>query len=225
MKKLFNVAKFEYLKTVKKASFWASTLFLPLFIGFVSFVSGYSSIDSMEKMENMETFSTIYVIDEAKILPDQMFVSPLKKVNTLEEVKSDIMSDSQKVLIKIPNNFLSDLKYEVYLKQEGDILRSANVPLIADSLIKNSAISTIQNEASKIILSGSTSSTTFSFDKDGVMKQEGFEQFVLPIVSLVVFFMAVFISSSFLLQSVSAEKENRMIETMLSIVDKKSLMF
>jgi len=225
MKKLFNVAKFEYLKTVKKPSFWASTLFLPIFIGFVSFVSGYSSIDSMEKMENMETFSTIYVVDEANILPDQIMVSPLKEVNTLEEVKSEIMNDSLKVLIKIPSNFLTDLKYEVYLKQEGDILRSANVPLIADSLIKNSAISTIQNEASKVILSGTTSSTTFSFDKDGVMKQEGFEQFVLPIVSLVVFFMAVFISSSFLLQSVSAEKENRMIETMLSIVDKKSLMF
>ncbi len=225
MRKSLNVAKFEYIKTVKKPSFWASTLFLPIFIGIVSFVSGYSSIDSLEKMENMETFSTIYLIDDSNIIPDQTIIAPLVEVNNLDEVKEELMNDSQKVLIKIPEDFLSTLKYEVYLKKKGDVLRSANVPLIADALIKNSAISTIQNDASKVILSGTTSSVTYSYDEDGILKEEGFEQFVLPIISLVVFFMAVFISSSFLLQSVSAEKENRMIETMLSIVDKKSLMF
>ncbi|MHC1716845.1 MAG: ABC transporter permease [Candidatus Dojkabacteria bacterium] len=224
MKKLFNVALFEYTKTVKKPSFWASTLFLPVFIALVTFISSYSSIDASKKIENMETFSKIYLIDDANVIQKEMIVEPLEAVKSIDEVKRSLMDDSKRVLIHFPENFLTDFHYDIYFKDKGDVLRSANTPLIADSLLKNSAISNIQNNTSKSILSNNFKSTTYSYDSEGQLKEEGLEKFVLPVLSLIVFFMAVFISSSFLLQSVSAEKENRMIETMLSIVDKKSLM-
>ncbi len=224
MKKFLTVAQFEYKKIVKKPSFWLSTLFLPVFIAFVSLISGYSSIDASKKIEEMQTFTKVYIIDEANVIPDEAIVEPLEKVYGLDEVKESLIADSKKVLISIPSTFFSDLKYNIYFSEEGDILRSANVPMIAESLFKNVAISTIQNDSSRAMLSGNFSSTIYSYSKNGDMREEGFEKYVLPIISLVVFFMAVFISSSYLLQSVSSEKENRMIETMLSIVDKKSLM-
>lgn len=224
MKKFLTVAQFEYKKIVKKPSFWLSTLFLPVFIAFISLISGYSSIDASKKIEEMQTFTKVYIIDEANVIPDEAIVEPLEKVYGLDEVKESLIVDSKKVLIFIPSTFFSDLKYNIYFSEEGDILRSANVPMIAESLFKNVAISTIQNDSSRAMLSGNFSSTIYSYSKNGDMREEGFEKYVLPIISLVVFFMAVFISSSYLLQSVSSEKENRMIETMLSIVDKKSLM-
>lgn len=224
MKKFLTVAQFEYKKIVKKPSFWLSTLFLPVFIAFISLISGYSSIDASKKIEEMQTFTKVYIIDEANVIPDEAIVEPLEKVYGLDEVKESLIADSKKVLIFIPSTFFSDLKYNIYFSEEGDILRSANVPMIAESLFKNVAISTIQNDSSRAMLSGNFSSTIYSYSKNGDMREEGFEKYVLPIISLVVFFMAVFISSSYLLQSVSSEKENRMIETMLSIVDKKSLM-
>lgn len=222
--KFFEVAKFEYRKIVRKPSFWVSTLFLPIFIGIVGFVSGYSSIDATKKMENMESFSKIYVVDQAGIIPEEMLVDRLEKVSSVDDVKGDLLSDSDKAAVVFPESFLNDLRYEIYFNKEGDILRGANLPLIVDSFVKSIAISTIQNDVSRVILSGQMQTTTYSIDAEGNVVQEGFEKFILPILSIVVFFMAVFISSSFLLQSVSAEKENRMIETMLSIVDKKSLM-
>ncbi len=224
MKKFLTVAQFEYKKIVKKPSFWLSTLFLPVFIAFISLISGYSSIDASKKIEEMQTFTKIYIIDEANVIPDGTIVEPLEEVYGLDEVKDSLMADSKKVLIYIPSTFFSNLKYDIYFSEEGDILRSANVPMIAESLFKGVAISTIQNDSSRAMLSGNFSSTIYSYNENGDVREEGFEKYVLPIISLVVFFMAVFISSSYLLQSVSSEKENRMIETMLSIVDKKSLM-
>jgi ABC-2 type transport system permease protein len=83
----------------------------------------------------------------------------------------------------------------------------------------------VSNPQVATVLNGAPASTIYTYNEQGQAVKEGLERFILPIISLVVFFMAVYISSSYLLQSVSAEKENRMIETMLSIVDKKSLMF
>ncbi|MDD3475043.1 MAG: ABC transporter permease [Candidatus Dojkabacteria bacterium] len=222
--KFFEIAKFEYKKIIKKPSFWASTLFLPIFIGIVGLVSGYSSMDAMKKMENMEIFSKIYIVDELDLIDTQNLGQNLFEIDNLDEVKDSLLEDSKSILIVIPDNFLESLRYEVYFSEEGDILRGANVALIVDSLLKNSAIQGIDNESSRILLTSQFNSTVFSITDDGKLQEEGLEKFVLPIISLVLFFVTVFISSSFLLQSVSAEKENRMIETMLSIVDKKSLM-
>ena len=51
------------------------------------------------------------------------------------------------------------------------------------------------------------------------------EAFILPILAVVIFFVLVITSSSYMLMSVSEEKENRMIETMLSIVTPRQMIW
>jgi hypothetical protein len=117
------------------------------------------------------------------------------------------------------------LSYELYYREDADFLGAANLPMIINALIKQSAFTKVSDPAVAYVLNSTPISTSYTYNSEGELVQEGFEKFIVPIASLLVFFMAVFISSAFLLQSVSAEKENRMIETILSIVDKKSLMF
>ena len=222
--KFLHVAQFEYTKIVKKPTFWISTLFLPIFIGIVSYISGYSSMDAAKKIEDMQTFNAIYIVDKADIVPTSIIVEPLASIESVEEVKESLIKDPKSAVILFPDTFLQNFEYQIYFSEKGDILRGANLPLIVDSILKNSAINTIDNEKSRLLLSNQFKSTAYSFDEDGNQIKEGLEKFILPVLSLVIFFLSVFISSSFLLQSVSAEKENRMIETMLSIIDKKSLM-
>lgn len=219
-----EVAKFEYLKIVKKRSFWASTLFLPIFMALIMFVSGWSSYESSKKMEEGLFLEAVYLVDNVDLILDEMIVEPIIKIESEESVKEELIKNSNVVLIVIPDNFLSTLKYEIYYREEGDLLRAANVPALMNSLIQGSAVEQVQNEKSKTILSGTVISQTYTLDSEGEISQQGFDKFVVPILSMIVFFTAVFISSSYLLQSVSNEKENRMIETMLSIIDKKSLM-
>jgi len=224
MNTIFEIAKFEYLKIVKTGSFWASTLFFPIFLVFVMGISSFSSYQASKKAEEGSNLSKVCILDEAGVIPENLLVQPLERVNSLKDVEQEIKNDSEKVLVHFPPDFFETLKYIVYQKESGDLMRTANMPIMMESLIKSSAIESIQDQRAKIILSGKISSETFNFQKNGEISKQGFDKYILPILSLMIFFVTVYISSSFLLQSVSAEKENRMIETMLSIVDKKSLM-
>ncbi|HPR91829.1 MAG TPA: ABC transporter permease [Candidatus Dojkabacteria bacterium] len=224
MGRIFEIAKFEYLKIIKTVSFWAATLFFPIFMALIMVISGFSSIQANKKAQEGSNLTKIYILDEVGIIPNNLISEPLEKITDIKLVENDVKEDSSKVIIHLPKDFLKSLKYKVYQKETGDLMRMANIPILMESLIKSSAIESIQDEKSKLLLSGKISSETFSYQDDGNVVKQGFDKYVLPILSMVVFFVTVYISSSYLLQSVSSEKENRMIETMLSIVDKKSLM-
>ena len=224
MTRIFEIAKFEYLKIIKTVSFWAATLFFPIFMALIMVISGFSSIQANKKAQEGSNLTKIYILDEVGIIPNNLISEPLEKITDIKLVENDVKEDSSKVVIHLPKDFLKSLKYKVYQKETGDLMRMANIPILMESLIKSSAIESIQDEKSKLLLSGKISSETFSYQDDGNVVKQGFDKYVLPILSMVVFFVTVYISSSYLLQSVSSEKENRMIETMLSIVDKKSLM-
>lgn len=224
MTRIFEIAKFEYLKIIKTVSFWAATLFFPIFMALIMVISGFSSIQANKKAQEGSNLTKIYILDEVGIIPNNLISEPLEKITDIKLVENDVKEDSSKVIIHLPKDFLKSLKYEVYQKETGDLMRMANIPILMESLIKSSAIESIKDERVKLLLSGKISSETFSYQDDGNVVKQGFDKYVLPILSMVVFFVTVYISSSYLLQSVSSEKENRMIETMLSIVDKKSLM-
>ena len=224
-KKFLTIAKFEFTKVVRKPSFWLSTLFLPVLIGVVSFISGYSSTKALEDMENIEQgFKSIYVVDNADVIDDNLIVPPLVSAESYDSVISDVQEDSKKALVYIPQTFTEDLKYEFIYKKEQNLLTGVNMTPAVNALIKQSMFVRVDDPLVLKLLVQEPSGEIKSFNEEGVLESEGFTQYILPIASVVVFFFAVFISTTFLLESVSAEKENRMIETMLSIVDKKSLM-
>lgn len=225
-KKSLTIAKFEFKNVVRKPTFWLATLFLPVLMGVISFVSGYASIEATKKMENLGgQFTQILVLDEYGIFPKEIFVEPIKEVEDYESALGEVREDKNKAFVYIPKSFGEYLKYDFIYQKDESILSGVTMVPVINSIIKQSIYSRIEDPLVVSLLAKEPSGEVKSFDKDGEIVAEGFGQYILPIASLVVFFLAVFISSTFLLESVSAEKENRMIETMLSIVDKKSLMF
>lgn len=220
-----EVAKFEFLKTVKKKSFWLATLFLPLFIGAIALISGLSSVDAAKKMEKPMSFSKVYIYDSENVVSNAFYVAPFEKVTSVDDAISVVKKDKTTALVKLSDTFYTDLKYDLYYRKDADFIGTASLPSVINAMIKQSAIAGITNTGVINILNGTPTNDSFTYDDNGKLAKEGYEKYILPVASIVVFFMAVYISSSFLLQSVSAEKENRMIETILSIVDKKSLMF
>lgn len=226
MKKYYKeVAKFEFLKVVKKKSFWLGTLFLPLLIGVIALISGLSSVDAAKQMEKPTSFTKIYVYDPINVINKSFLVEPYELTTNLDEAENVVRNDKTTALVELSDSFYSTLSYDLYYRKDADFIGTASLSSVVNVLIKQSAIVGISNEGVIKVLNGTPTSVNYTYDKSGNVTKEGLEKYILPIASLVIFFMAVYISSAFLLQSVSAEKENRMIETILSIVDKKSLMF
>lgn len=227
-KNFITVALFELKEVIRKPSFWLSTLFLPFLIGVISFVSGYASIEAAETFENIgDEISAVYVIDDAGVINESFYQGTLVSTERehYEEKVDEIKEDSSKILVSIGEDFRDSYEYEVIYNKGDKLLTGVTTAPVINSLIKQSVMVNIDDSWSQKVLSSEPKSTTMVFNKDGELVTEGIEQYILPIASLIVFFLTVFISSSFLLQSVSAEKENRMIETMLSIIDKRSLIF
>lgn len=223
---LFTIAKFEFIETIRKPSFWLATLFMPILIGVISYITGYANVEASKKLEN-ETgqFEKFLILDEVNVIDEKLIVDPLYKVTDYKKSIKEVKNDSKKVLINIPRDFFQKFEYEIFYKKEGDILGGVSTPSVINSLIKQSALLKVTDPTQLQLLTSQPKSKIMTYDKNGVLEEENFGQYIVPIASLAIFFISVFISSGFLLQSVSAEKENRMIETMLSIVDKKSLVF
>lgn len=196
---------------------------MPVLIGLIGLISGLSSENAAKKAEDPIGFSRIYIYDSKDILNDSLLVEPFEKTEDMDKVLKEVKNDSSIVLVKLSDNFTEDLGYELYYGEDPDFMGSASLPSVVNSLIKQSAALQISDQYVIKALNQTPSSVSYIYSDEGFVK-EGYEKYILPILSLVIFFLAVYISSSFLLQSVSAEKENRMIETILSIVDKKSLM-
>ena len=227
MKKNFmEIAKFEFLKVIRKKSFWIATLFIPVFIGLIAFISASSSLDANKQMEDPIGFSKIYVRDLEKVINEVLLVNPFERIESeeVEKAKKEVKKDNTIVLVVFSETFTSDMSYEIYYGRDSDFIGSAALPSVINAMIKQSATMKISDQSIATILNSSLSATTYVSNDEGNFVKEGYEKYLLPVISVLIFFLAVYISSSFLLQSVSAEKENRMIETILSMVDKKALM-
>lgn len=225
-RRLWIVSKFEFKEIVRKPSFWISTLFLPFLIGIISFVSGYASTEAVKTLESVNgNISALYIVDLQNIIDPSLIQPPLEIINDYDKALAEVKADKSKILVNIPAGFKDSYQYEIIYNKGDNLLTGVTTPPIINALIKQSEIKNIKDTWLVKVLTQDPKSTIKIFDKQGALVNDGVGQYVLPVISLVVFFLIVFISSSFLLQSVSAEKENRMIETMLSIVDKKSLIF
>jgi ABC-2 type transport system permease protein len=224
-KKFLTVAKFEFKQIVQKPSFWVTTLFLPILIGVISFISGYSSQDTVKQIEEMsQQFTKYIVVDDSNTFENEMIQSPFVQETDKEIAKAEVQKSEDVALFYFPENFLETNFYEIYYPKSDSLIAGANLQSVGSTFIKQTAIVKVTDPKTQQLLTISPSSKTYEYDPLEGFKSATITDYIMPIASLVLFFLFVFISSSFMLQSVSMEKENRMIETILSIVDKKSLM-
>ena len=67
----FAVFKFEFVRQIKKPSFWASIILFPLLIFGFSLIAFLVGKDSATNVEKYDENSTIAVVDEARLLPEE----------------------------------------------------------------------------------------------------------------------------------------------------------
>lgn len=223
MKKILIIAKREYLKVVKKPTFWFSTFALPAFIVVVSLISGLSASSVEEKISSqINSVNAIAVLDELNIVTN--LSSPFVKVSNLEDSIGQVQKGNFDALILVPQNLLESKKLEIYQKDIGVFLANRFNDL-AVNLIKESIINSIDNpiliEAYKLNYNVELK----QFSESGELVGVNLEKFVLPAVATFIYFLLTTFASSYMLLSVSEEKENRTIEMVLSSVSPKELIW
>ncbi len=220
MHNLTTVYKFEVLRTLKKKSFWIMALGFPLMMAAILGIvvaSNRATEDAAKKMQTA-TFS-MQITDNSQLLD----------LNLLTAVKATAPTDKQAGIDavktgKVDAYFyypadISQGKIEVYGKDVG-MFDNGKYDSVAKALLAQSASVKVAPGIATV-LSNKAQSTVSTY-RNGVL-YDSFKEAIAPGMFLVMFYFLIAMFGNQMLTSTTEEKENRVIEMILTTVKAKTL--
>ena len=220
MHNLSTVIRFEFLRTIKKKSFWVMALGFPIMMAAIFgiiFASNQSTSDAAEKLQNQQ-FS-VAVTDDSKLIDQQLIHAvKAKTVTDKQQAIADVKSGKLDSYIYYPKD-LAHQPVEVYGNDVG-IFNNGRYSGVASMLLTQSVQNNIPADV-RAVISGGTSTTTTTY-RDGEV-YEPFKEMILPGVFLILFYLLISFFGGQMLTSTTEEKENRVIEMILTTIEARTL--
>lgn len=214
MHNLGTIFSFEVVRTLKKKSFWVMALAVPLLIGGIFgivFLSNQATQDAVEDMEKQQFSAT--VMDESGLVSDQMiaalgFTRSNDKLAGIENVRND----TQDAFLYYPADLTKGA--EVFGKNIG-IFDNGRYDAVARLLIEQSVNASVDTNT-KTVISGNLSVQPTTFE--GGEAYDPLMQMIAPGLFLVLFYFLIAMFGNQAVTSTTEEKENRVIEMLLTTV-------
>jgi ABC-2 type transport system permease protein len=223
MNKIKTIFKYELLTTIKRKSFILMTVAFPL-LGLL-LVGGFSLIQGFVS-ETPVTEINVGYVDEAGGFDSDLvhgIVTLVPQEN--QQAAFDNMTDGNiSQYFVIPEDYMttgSILRYTLSreLDVSSEVYYAIERFLVNNMLVGNVESSIIERVSSPLYLG----SITLTPEGEISEQQGGFTSFIVPYIFSILLVMAIFTSSGFLLQGLGEEKENRVMEILLSSVSSTQL--
>jgi len=220
MHNLSTVIRFEIVRTLKKKSYWIMALGFPVMMSAIFAIIYFSNQSTNEAAKNLEKQSfSIEVTDETHLVkPAILDAIKAKTITDKQQGIKDVESGKVDSYIYYPSD-LSKNAVEVYGQDVG-IFNNSRYDAVAGMIMKESIQNSVDvNIRSVIADTAHTSVTTY---RDGEA-YDPFKQMILPGLFLVLFYMLIAFSANQMLTSTIEEKENRVIEMILTTIEARTL--
>jgi len=249
LNKSIMVAKYEFLKTVKRKEFILMTLGFPLFFILIILVplllTGLSSPEDLT-LGYIDRSNSFEFPDEITIRESMIFSNEIPGTINKQDLDgqdngkdqiiklihySDVASAKQDLIfgtlsgyLIIPQDYLKTGIVESYVMGKG-----TNIPLneLSELMVNNLLQDKVDEDTLKRVKDPITFKQ-FSIETTGEVSEKGLtdllEDFALPYLTGLLLIISIFTSSGYLLQSVAEEKESRIIEILLSSVTPMELL-
>jgi len=243
LNKSIMIAKYEFLKTIKRKEFILMTLGFPLFFILIMLVplllAGTSSPEDLN-LGYIDRSNSFEFPDEITVRGSMIFSNGIPGVTNNQELdgtnneknpiikftqysdvakaKQDLGSGTLSGYLIIPEDYIKTGIVESYVMGKGtDIPKEELSELMVNNLLKDKVDEdTLQRVKDPITFK------RFSIETTGEISEKGLtdllEDFALPYLIGILLLISIFTSSGYLLQSVAEEKESRIIEILLSSV-------
>lgn len=220
MHNLSTVFNFELTRTLKKKSFWITALSFPVVIGLVFaiiFFSNKATSDTAAELSK-EQFS-FALTDNSKVIPKEVITATkAQQITDKQAGISAVKEGKVDAYFYYPAN-LDAQKVEIYAKDEG-LFKNSRYSAVAEQLLQQSAAQKVDPQLTTILQGKvSTEATTY---RDGEV-YNGFAQLIAPGLFLVLFYILITMFSNQMLTSTTEEKENRVIEMILTTIKARTL--
>ena len=222
------VARREYMRTVRRRGYIFGTLLLPIGIGVLMGISMFFSTSGFE--DNGQASGTIVVVNESDVVVNE-FQTPAASLQTVSEEEAAALLEAGQIseYYIIPAEFRGGgVVTRVEPGSGFDISRLEGAEnneallryVIRDALLQEAGVA--PEDAARILQGVSINViTTEGNEVSGADIAAGI---ALPMVFVAIFMISIFMTSGYLLQSVTEEKENRVVEILLSSIPATPLM-
>lgn len=221
MNNLWTVIQFEFIRTLKKKTFWLSLLAFPALITAVIGVMYISTQAAEDKSREQadERFEAL-VMDSSDLVSSDLLVA--YGAATTDDKETGIESVKRQevdAFIFYPSDVSAE-PIEVYA-QEAGLSENDKYTIIAEQLLKNSVAQTVSSPDVIAVIQGSIRSQLTTYE--GSEEVPGFERVIAPGVFLLLFYALIVLLANQMLTSTTEEKENRVIEMILTTVSATTL--
>ncbi len=222
MHNLSTVMRFEIVRTLKKKTFWIMALGFPVIFAAIFGIVYFSNKATDDASKDIEKQKFSFVVSDASGVIKPAIVTAMTG-------KTAPTSDKQKEIDAVKNGSLdgyiyypADLKtgtIEVYGKNV-DIFTDGRYTGVAQTIMSLSASNTVgPNVQAALTKSTNVNATIY---RDGV-QYDAIKQMILPGLFLVLFYFLIAFFGNQMLTSTTEEKENRVIEMLLTTVEARTL--
>ncbi len=224
MAKLSSVVRHEYLTIVKQPSFWIAMIAIPVLIGIViaiSIIGNKASVDRIQELS--KDLKNVVVIDESGLVRKEVVSGAgltMKDPSEKDTLREKVRTNEQDALVVYPATLAKERTYQIYLNG-NDLTKMGSVSTLADNLLKMSVFLPLKSPDVIALAQNGASSQITSY-KNGE-ETAGFNEYVAPAIFVILFYIIFAFSVSYMLTSVSEEKENRSMEMVLTYVKPRTL--
>ncbi|MCK5654034.1 MAG: ABC transporter permease, partial [Dehalococcoidia bacterium] len=226
MKKTWTIARHEFTTTIRRISYILLTISFPL-LGLLGILIILGVTQWGGEGPPPEDLRIGYV-DETNMFDE--YTNPDGVVfilyGTNDGARDALFSEDVREYFIIPEDYLETGLIERYTTERELELPQATMALMEDFLVAN----LLSDEVSDEVLERAQTpllpiSTRLDPETGEVIPPENpFAAFGMPYIFALLFMMSLFFTSGYLLQGVSEEKENRLIEILLSSVSARQLL-
>src|SRR5574344_291931 len=220
MHNLKTVYLFEVIRTLKKKSFWIMAIAFPVTMAAmfgVIFLSNQATSDIAEKMKD-STFN-MAITDNSGVLSSEAIQALKAKQPTSKEAGIEMVKQGEvEAYFYYPKDLAKD-KVEVY-GQDAGLFDNSKYVEVSRALLQQFAVQGVTPNVASVLKGEATfQSTTY---RDGVA-YDGFKEAIVPGMFLILFYFLIAMFGNQMLTSTTEEKENRVIEMVLTTVKARVL--
>jgi len=222
------VSKRDYLRTVRRRGYLFGTLLLPLGVATLMAISAFFSVDSVGDGGSSE--GTVVIVNSSDV-PITEISEGAVRLSTLSEAEARERLDAGAIpeYFIVPADFRADGEVtRVEAPTDASLSRLESQEsknqlvtyLLRGALLQEAGVSV--DTAQRIL--GDVTITTVTTDGTEVSGWDVAAGIAVPMAFVGLFMISIFITSGYLLQSVTEEKENRVVEIVLSSIPADALM-
>ncbi len=220
MHNLGTVFRFEVMRTLKKKSFWVMAFAFPLLIGAILAIVFFSNKTTTELADKTkeQQFSIGITDPSGMIKPELLTAYKIKVIPDKDTGIAKVEGQTLDAYFYIPAD-LTKHSVEIYAKDVG-LFNNSRYQGVATALLQASVAGTVDPSVAAVLQNQvKYQSTTY---KDG-QQFDGFKQVIAPGIFLVLFYLLIAFFGNQMLTSTTEEKENRVIEMILTTIEARTL--